>query len=371
MGQGWLVWKLTGSTRALGLVTFAASAPLFFLSPLGGWLADRANKRVVLVLAQIGLASTAFVLAAAVWFHFESFGLVLVLASINGCISVIEIPARQATVSNIVAPEELANALPLNSGTFNLARILGPAIGGQLLATYGTAGCFLVNGLSFAALIFAVLAIRADLGATGDRSATLAESLFGGIAHVAKTPAFRTVVSMMMVTSVFGLFYMSLFPAVATKIFRLGEVGYSSLATATGIGAILGVLIITALSKYAVKGWIPILSMVGLGISLLVFSQIRIYWQGLMCLVFIGMFALGQMAGTNTALQYYGAPKLRGRIISVHIWSLAGLGPLGAMLFGYVSDRYGLPAAFKLGGTMVLFFGLLALFFGKSLRRLS
>ena len=370
-GQGWLVFHITGSEKALGLMQFIGASPMFFLSPLGGWIADRSNKRVVLVIAQLALATTAFVLAAAVWFNFVSFPLIASLAFVNGCTSVIEIPARQSSITNIVPPEQLANALPLNSATFNVARILGPVIGGQLLAHFGPAGCYFLNGISFAALVFAVLAIRADLRSTAERSASLGEALFGGIKHVMQTPAFRTIVSMMMCSAVFGLFYLSLLPAVAIKVLHVGREGYAALLTATGVGAVLGVLIITTLSTKAIKGWIPIISMIGLGASLLAFSFITKFVPAVLCLGCVGMFGLGQMVGTNTALQYFSPPELRGRLVSVHVWSLAGLSPVGAIVFGFLSENYGLAFAFRLGGAVVLFVGLLALMFGRQVRSLA
>ncbi|MBA3727085.1 MAG: MFS transporter, partial [Armatimonadetes bacterium] len=172
-GQQWLVYELTNSKQALGIVTFIGAAPMFFLSPLGGWLADRSNKRVVLVIAQLTFALSAFLLAASVYFGFVSYELIAVLAFVNGCTSVIEIPTRQSMISNIVAEEDLANALPLSAATFNTARILGPAIGGLLLGSFGPGACYLVNGISFSAIVFAILAIRADLRSISDRSASI------------------------------------------------------------------------------------------------------------------------------------------------------------------------------------------------------
>jgi predicted MFS family arabinose efflux permease len=367
-GQGWLVYDLTGSKQALGVIALLGGLPMFFLSPLGGLVADRYNKRTVLVVAQVALATTAFVLAAAVWFHFVSYGLLAAMALINGCTSVIEIPARQAAISDIVAPEDLANALPLNSATFNAARILGPVIGGLLLEYMGPAGCYAVNGVSFAALVFAVLAVKADLRSTMQRPASLGSAIFGGVRHVAATPALRTLVCMMMTTTVFALFYLSQLPALAKDVLRVGESGYAMLLTATGIGALFGVITIAFLSKRPLKGWIPIVSMCGLGLSLLALSLSVSSWQAISCLLLTGLFGLGQMVGTNTALQYYSPPELRGRVVSVHVWSLAGLSPVGAVGFGWLCENQGIPFSLRLGGTVVLCVGLLALAFGASLK---
>lgn len=370
-GQQWLVYDLTGSKQALGLITFIGAAPMFFLSPFGGWLTDRSNKRVVLITAQVLLALGALVLAAAVWFHFVSFNLIAVLAFINGCISVIEIPTRQATISHIVPPEELANALPLSSATFNAARIIGPVVGGLLLSSIGPAACYFINGISFAAIIFSIAAISADLRSTSEQSASLKETLFEGIFHVFRTPAFRTLALMMMCTAVFGLFYISMLSAFAVSVLKQGPQGYASLLTATGVGAMASVFIIAGLSRKPVKGWVPLISMVGLGASLFTISFVKTLVPAQILLALVGLFGLGQMVGTNTALQYFSPPELRGRIVSVHVWSLAGLSPLGALFFGSFSEKYGLPLAFQVGGGAVMLFGIVALIFARSVKVLA
>jgi MFS family permease len=369
-GQQWLVFDLTHSERALGLMTFIGAAPMFFLSPFGGWLADRANKRVVLVVCQVTFALSAFALAFAVWQGYATFWLITTVAFINGCTSVIEIPTRQSMISNIVPPGDLAAALPLSAATFNTARILGPAIGGLILAQFGPAGCYLINGISFSAIIFAILAIRADLRSTTDRSASIKETLFEGIRHVWATPAFRTLVGMMIFTATCAMFYISLLSAFARRVLDVDAQGFGYLLTSTGVGALVGLVMITFLASKNVKGWIPIISMCGLGASLICVSLTYELWQSCLALGMMGIFGVGQMVGTNTALQYFSPPELRGRIISVHVWSLAGLNPVGALIFGALGEKIGMPLTFRLGGATVLCVGVLALLFAKSLRAL-
>jgi predicted MFS family arabinose efflux permease len=369
-GQQWLVFDITGSEQALGLMTFIGATPMFFLSPLGGWLADRANKRVVLVVCQALFALSAFFLAFAVWQGFATFWIITAIAFVNGCTSVVEIPTRQSMISHIVPAEDLPSALPLSAGTFNTARILGPAVGGFILGKYGPEACYLINGISFSALIFAVLAIRADMRSTADRSASLKETLFEGIRHVAITPAFRILVSMMMVTAVCALFYISLVSAFAGEVLRVNAQGFGFLLTSTGIGAIVGLITIAALSPKNIKGWIPMVAMTGLGASLMLVSFTTELWQSCAAFVLMGFFGVGQMVGTNTALQYFSPHELRGRVISVHVWSMAGMNPIGALIFGYLAERIGLPTTFLIGGSIVFTVGVLALLFARSLKML-
>lgn len=369
-GQQWLVLEITNSKQALGLVTFLGSLPLFFFSPLGGWFADRCNKRVVLVVCSSIFALSAFILSAAVFTGQVTFNLIAALAFVNGIAAVIEIPTRQAMISNIVAEEDIGNAIPLNAATFNLARVIGPAIGGVLLANFGAGMCYLVNGISFAAIILAVLAIHADLSSNSDRSASLRETLFEGIYHVARSPAMRTLVMMMATTALFGIFYISFISALATNVLNLNPKGYSMLLTSTGIGAIIGVLTLASLGKRPWKGLIPNISMVALGASLILLAFVQTQWQAMIVLAMVGAFGIGQMVGTNTALQYFAPPELRGRIVAVHMWSLAGLNPLSALMFGWISERIGLPKSFLMGGVIVLLVGLVVLLFGRSVRGL-
>jgi MFS family permease len=370
-GQQWLVFDITGSEQALGLMTFIGAAPMFFLSPFGGWLADRANKRVVLVCCQSLFALSAFALAIAVWQGVATFWLITAVAFINGCTSVIEIPTRQSMISNIVPPEDLASALPLSAATFNTARILGPAIGGLILGTYGPAACYFINGLSFSAIIFAILAIKADLRSTQDRSASIREALFEGIRHVHANRAFRTLVGMMMVTALCGLFYISMLSAFAGSVLKVGAQGFGMLLTSTGVGAIVGLITIASLSSRNIKGWIPIVSMCGLGSALTILSFTHTLLQSCLALGMLGIFGVGQMVGTNTALQYFSPPELRGRVISVHVWSMAGLNPVGALVFGALGEKLGLPLTFRIGGCIVLFVGLMVLLVAQSLKVLQ
>lgn len=369
-GQQYLVYEITSSKAALGLVTFFGSAPMFFLSPLGGWFADRCNKRKVLVWVSALFGLNALLLALSLYFHFVSFELICGCAIFGGCLSVLEIPTRQAMISNIVPPNELGQAIPLNAATFNSARIIGPSIGGPLLTYFGPGMCYMVNAFSFFAIIFAVLAIRADLRSLGDRSASLKESLFDGMRYVIQSPAFRTLASMMALSAICALFYVSQAAPLA-KILHMSEKGYALLFTSTGVGALIGILVLAFRGMNERKGLPPVISMTGLGLSLIALSFVYAPWQAYICFFTIGLFGSGQMVGTNTALQYFAPAELRGQVISVHAWTLAGMSPIGALLFGWIGEHKGLPFAFRLGGSCTLLVALLVLIFGASVRNLG
>ncbi len=369
-GQQYLVYQITGSKAALGLVTFFGSAPMFLLSPLGGWFADRCNKRIVIVVVSALFGLNALLLALSLHFNFVSYPLICGCAIFGGCLSVLEIPTRQAMISNLVPPNEIGQAIPLNAATFNTARIIGPSIGGPLLTYFGAEMCYMVNAFSFTAIIFAVLAIKADLRSVGDRSASLKESLFDGMRYVATNPAFRTLATMMAISAVCALFYVSQAASLAKNL-SMNEKGYSMLFTSTGVGAIIGILALAFRGTNERKGIPPLLSMIGLGVSLITLAFVQNNYQAYSCFFFIGLFGSGQMVGTNTALQYFAPQELRGRVISVHAWTLAGMSPIGALLFGWICEHFGLSTAFLLGGSVTLGIGICVAIWGNSVKALG
>jgi predicted MFS family arabinose efflux permease len=175
---------------------------------------------------------------------------------------------------------------------------------------------------------------------------------------------------MMIITATCAMFYISLISAFAGKVIHTNAQGFGYLLTSTGVGSIIGLVTIAALSSRNIKGWIPIIAMTGLGASLMMVSLTRELAHSCVALGFMGFFGVGQMVGTNTALQFFSPPQLRGRVISVHVWSMAGMNPVGALTFGWLAERIGLPKTFLLGGGIVFTVGLLALLFAKSLKAL-
>lgn len=369
-GQQALVWHLTGSKFKLGFITFLAAAPMFF-SPLFGWVADRCDKRVTLVLCQISFALTAFVLFLSLVGGWASYELLCALALFNGITAVIEIPTRQSLISRVVPPEDIANAIPLNAAAFNGARIIGPAIGGVLLSVSGYATLYLINSLSFLALILAIVGIRSDLKAQGSFTLSIRETLLEGVRYVAIRPGFRILVLMLMTNSLFGLCYFSQLAAYAKGFLLTGDAGLSKLMTLTGIGALIGLWLMASLSPKPYKGWIPLVSMFGFSVSLLCLSYATAFLQAAVCCAFLGMFGAGHMAGTNTALQYYSPPDLRGRVVSVHAWALGGIWPIGALLLGHLAESFGLINSLRVGGCVVFAVSALALLFAHSVKRLE
>ncbi len=370
VGQGWLVFQLTGSEKALGLVTFLGAVPMFVVAPLGGYLADRLNKKIVLITTQTIFALCALTLSIAVWTHHITYEMVLGVALIVGCAASIDMPTRQSMIAHVVSQEEIPQAVPLNAGTFNTARMVGPALGGWVLERYGPGTCYFINALSFLAIILAVALIRSDLRSNALRSASLRETLLEGIRYVLRHPAFRWCVVMVMTTSVFGFFYLSLLPALAATTLGAGKQGLGTLMTATGVGALMGILTLALLGTRIKRGWTIALAMLGFGCALLTLSFAKSFGLAFGCLLLMGMCGIIQMAGTNATLQYFSPPELRGRVVAVHVWALQGLNPFGALFFGWLSERLSLPTAFAFGGAVIALVATLVLLLSKAVRSL-
>lgn len=370
VGQGWLVFQLTGSEKALGLVTFLGAVPMFIVAPLGGYLADRLNKKIILITTQTVFALCALTLSLAVWTNHITYEMILVVALLIGCAASVDMPTRQSLIAQVVSQEEIPQAIPLNAGTFNTARMVGPALGGWILERYGPATCYFVNALSFLAIIVAVALIRSDLRSNFIRSASLRETLLGGIHYVFHHPAFRWCVVMVMVTSVFGFFYLALLPALAASTLGAGKQGLGTLMTATGVGALMGILTLASVGTKVKRGWMISLAMLGFGCALLALSLVRSFELAFLCLLVMGMCGIVQMAGTNATLQYFSPPELRGRVVVVHVWALQGLNPFGVLFFGWFSERLGLLVAFAVGGAVILITATFVLLFSKAIRSL-
>lgn len=363
IAEGWLVYQLTGSTALLGLVVFCASVPTTILGPVAGTLADTFNRKTLLVVTQAIFAAGAFYLAAATYFHFVTYWQIIIVALILGIVSTVEQPVRQSTVSSCVPPEDLALAIPINAMTFNLSRLIGPAIGGMMLATIGTASCYFVNGLSFFALIFAALAIRADLSPKEREHQPIKDLIVEGALYTFRDRGLRTLFCLESIVAICGLTYISQMPAIVDQMLhrphdpRSGTHDKFILATGymvIGVGSIIALSVIMHLAERRVRALLIRSAMTLLAICLITLGFVRNEWLAYPLFAILGMCAITQFNLTNTLFQTLAPPRLRGRVLAMHIWSLNGIGPFGILALGYLADARGLPFALQLGGAIVL-----------------
>ncbi|KAA0240036.1 MAG: MFS transporter [Armatimonadetes bacterium] len=354
VAQSWLIYELTHSEALLGLVAFCQSAPVSLLGPIAGALADMFDKRKVLVGCQLGFAAGALYLAAAVYWGFIEYWHILIVATFSGLIATIEQPTRQTTVSRVVPQEELPSALPLQALTFNLARVVGPAIGGILLASFGAQLCYLINGLSYTALILAVLAIRSDLSASQREPQPVLDLLTEGVKYVFSHPRLKLLFLMETIVAVFGLPYIALMPAIAKDMLGLDARGLGISMSMIGLGAVTSLFLLAHFTGAKQRPLIVRYAMTAMGLGVLALSFATNPWLGYPTLFLVGMAAVAQFNSTNVLFQVIAPERLRGRVLSMHIWALAGFGPMGTLLFGYIANRFSIPLSLQIGGAIVV-----------------
>jgi MFS family permease len=343
VAQGYFVYKLTGDEAKLALVTFAWSFPVLLFGFIAGSLADAYNKRTVLVVTQALFAAGALYVAAAVYWNFISYWQVLVVSLFLGLVACIEMPTRQSIVSRVVPAEDLAAAVPVNAMTFNVARIFGPALGGLLLAKVGIAACYLLNGLSFIALVWAALAIRSDLGRPEGDPQPIKDLITEGALYTLREPRLRTLLILETITAVFGIYYIALIPAYVEQVLGMvqptaAKQTIGNAFTATGVGALVGLLLITQLSDSPHKGRIIQGSMLAIGIGLMLLSVVHVPMVAYVLLAIVGGSTIMQFNTTNALFQTLAPERLRGRVLSMHIWALNGFSPFGVLFFGWLAS---------------------------------
>jgi len=349
VAQGYWVFQHTHSPAKLALITFMRSLPYFFMGPVPGVIVDAFNKKTLLVITQLGLASSSLYLAVATHYHFIQYWHVVICALVVGTTGAFEIPARQSAVGSVVPAEDLGAAIPLNALTFNFARLLGPAIGGIVLAKVGVDACYLTDGLSYFALIFAALAIRADLRAEKkDESQGIMDMVLEGARYTFRERPLRTLFILELIVSTCGIFYIALIPAIAAQMLHLGKnLGYCYVAMA--IGTISSLLVIAATSDSGKRAFVLRVDMtlMAVGLLLLSFTHTRITAYAVLAL--LGACGVAHFNITNTMFQLLSPLALRGRVLSMHVWALSGLGPFGTMFFGWIADRTSIALTLQAG----------------------
>ena len=363
VAQSWLVYKLTGSSLLLGSVGFASQIPVFLVAPIGGTVADRMNRHRIVIATQVASMILAFILAALTLTHNVKVWHIFVLAALLGAVNAFDIPGRQSFLVDMVGRDDLMNAIALNSSMFNGARVIGPAIAGILLIKIGEGGCFLVNGISYIAVIIGLLMMRVECRPRSKSDSPL-DDIIEGFRWVSHTGPIRALLLLLGVVSLVGMPYTVLMPVFADRVLHSGAKGLGILMGFTGIGALLGAL--TLAVRTGVKGLGRIVSIccAGFGISLIAFSFSKLFWLSALLLIPVGFFIMLQMACSNTLIQAMVPDELRGRVMALYSMMFMGMAPFGALLGGALADRMSAPITVAVGGLASI---LGAIWFGKQL----
>jgi MFS family permease len=350
VAQSWLVYRLTGSAVLLGFVGFAGQIPVFLLAPLGGSVADRLNRRRILVATQTIAMLLAFLLAALTLTGHVQVWHVFVLASLLGITNAFDIPTRQAFVVDMVGKEDLINAIALNSSMINGARIVGPALAGVLLEALGEGWCFFANGVSYLAVIAGLLLMKMTIQTRVPLPGSPLASIIEGFRYIRHTRPILALLLLLGLVSLVGMPYAVLMPIFADQILHGGPRGLGLLMGATGVGALAGSIILAA--KDGIHGlgrWVA-LAAVGFGISLVLFSLSRFFWLSAALLLPVGFCMIIEMASSNTLIQSLVSDDLRGRVMAVYSMMFMGMAPFGALLAGALAHSLGAPSTVALGG---------------------
>lgn len=342
--QGFLIYELTGSPAYLGYVGFAGGSPSLLFSLFGGVAADRMPRRTLLVITQGTMMILAFIQAGLTFLRIVQPWHIIVLAFLNGIATAFDAPARQAFVLEMVTRDDLGNAIAMNSMMFNLATVVGPAAAGLAYALIGAAWCFMLNGLSFIAVIVALLRMKLSLPALPNRVVTSALSdAKEGLSFVAHHPVVLTVIGLLGLTSVFAQSVITLMPDWAVAILRGDATTNGLLQSARGLGALVAALMIASLGQSIPKGKLFTLGSFVLPGMMLVFAAIR--WLPLSLAALVGM-AWGNMLFINMAnmiVQASTPDELRGRVMSIYVLIFFGAAPIGSLLSGGLAELLGAP----------------------------
>lgn len=356
IATSWLVYRLTGSAFLLGMVGFAGQIPAFLFAPLAGLIVDRNNKHRILILTQIFSMIQSLLLALLTFTHLISVPWLLALCAFQGLINAFDMPCRQAfVVETIEKREDLGNAIALNSSMFNAARLVGPALGGMLIAAVGESWCFLIDGMSYLAVIAALRAMTFTVRAPVKNNRASGWAQFKeGLKYAVKSRPIRSIIVLIALVSMMGVPYTVLMPVYAAEILKGGPHTLGFLMTSVGCGALCGALWLA--SRQSVRGLVRIIPFAAgsFGFGLIAFSFSRTLPISLIFLFVAGCGFMIQMASSNTILQTIVEDDKRGRVMSLFIMAFMGSAPLGSLLAGSLSQRFGVPHTLFISGLCCL-----------------
>ncbi|MDI6784861.1 MAG: MFS transporter [bacterium] len=356
LALGWLVYRLTKSPFLLGLSSFFSSIPIVFISPIGGAVVDRIDKRKLLIFTQLSMMVLAFILGTLTGLNRIAIWHIFGVALLGGLVAAFDAPARQSFVIEMVGKEDLMNGIALNSLAFNSARILGPAVAGFLVAYIGESGCFFVNGLTFIAVIFALTMMTGIQPKIGTKEPNLLKNLQEGFHYLRGQKVIRNLFLLVGISSLFSLSYATLLPIFAKEILRGDARTLGWLMSSVGIGAIIGALFVAKLGNYPRKGRLLLIAGFSSAFFLILFGASRWLWMSVGTLAVVGFSNVLYLATSNTTIQTIVTDQLRGRVISIYTLIFLGGMPFGNLIVGAIATYLGAPVTVILGSALCLIY---------------
>jgi MFS family permease len=355
IATSWLVYKLTGSALVLGTVSFAGQIPTFLLAPFAGVWIDRLNRRNVLVWTQTLAMVQSLLLAALTFSGHINIAWILGLSILQGCINAFDMPGRQSFMVQMVEDRaDLGNAIAINSSMVNIARLIGPSLAGMIIAVSSEGWCFLIDGISYLAVIASLLAMRLTVAELRRKTTSTLTELKEGWTYVWGLLPIRVILSLFAVVSLMGMPFVVLMPIFAVKVLRGGPHTLGFLMGAMGVGALISALSLAA--RKNVRGLIRIIpvSAIVFGLGLIAFGLSRTTWLSLAAVLVAGMGMMQGMAASNTVIQTIVTEDKRGRVMSYYTMAFMGMAPFGSLLAGSFASRIGAPLTVILNGAAVI-----------------
>jgi MFS family permease len=352
VAQSWLVLEITDSASYLALDAFLGELPILLFTLIGGVVADRRDRRRLLLASQVVQMISAFALAILVvggWVHIWH---VLALSFLSGCAQAFGGPAYQSLVPSLVHKEHLPNAVALNSIQFNIARVIGPLLAGVTLHTLGSASCFTINGLSFLVVIAALLSLHTPQVAPAGQRRMLDE-LRTGLVYVRDQPAVRRLTLLALASTFLGVPLLTFLPVFARNVFHEGVGQYSQMMAWSGVGAVAGALVVAWLGRFAHMGRTALTVQVLFGALTVAFALTRELWVSYMLLAVTGAALMVVFSLLTSLVQLIAPNEMRGRVMSIYMVAFRGGMPLGSLVTGLAIDRVGAPAAIAVNGLLL------------------
>jgi MFS family permease len=354
VAQSWLVYRLTSSEWLLGLVGFAGQIPIFLLVPFGGVMADRYSRHRILMITQTLSLLQAVALTVLTLTHHISVGAVIGLAMLLGVINAFDFPTRQSFLSELVERDDLMNAIALNSSVVNSSRIIGPAVAGLLVAWLGEGLCFLLNAISYLAVIAGLFMMKVARPVRVKPTNSAFSSLIEGFDYVRRTGPIRALLLLLALVSICGLPYIVLMPIFADKILHAGASGMGLMLGAAGIGSLTAAITLASRRQIQGLGRVVAISVASFGVLLMIFASSRNLLLSTLLLAPMGFTIMLQMSGSNTLLQAMIEDRMRGRMMGFFSMSLMGMAPFGSLLAGAIARNIGAPRTLAIGGALCL-----------------
>jgi len=355
IATGWLVYRLTHSALLLGVVSFAGQIPAFFLAAFAGVWVDRWNRHRTLVVTQIFSMLQSFALAVLALRGTITITEIVWLSLAQGLINAFDMPARQAFVVQMVdRREDLSSAIALNSSMVNAARLIGPSIAGLIIAVSSEGYCFLIDGISYIAVIFSLLAMHVARPAARPQPKAVLHELLEGWHYVSRFVPIRSVLLLLALSSLVAMPYSTLMPIFAGKVLHGGPHTLGFLMGASGLGALISAGVLASRKSVLGLGAVIPASAAIFGAGLVAFSTSRMLWISLLMIMVAGGGMMQQMAASNTILQTIVDDDKRGRVMSFYSMAFLGMTPFGSLLEGALASRIGAPHTLLIGGLICI-----------------